>query len=215
MAARTLAQLQTAVQDYGYGSDTASVQTDFLNASYRRLAGRRRWKWLEAQNSTLTTTVGNSIYTIPLTDMRTLDAVRLTESDGVTTHYITPFQEQDLRSLYHRDLGQNGLPRGWTQYAGKLWLWPTPDQIYTVTFDYIKNITPMVSSTDTTLVPENYDDILVWDTVIRLAIRQRDWLTRNFAIQEREALELAMIAEMQMLNRQDSDTVEDRLWSPR
>jgi hypothetical protein len=213
MASRTLLQLRTAVQDHGYGTDTASQQTGFINTEYRRLAGRRRWKWLEAQDSTLSTVVGTAIYTPPMTDLRNIDAVRLSDSTGAT-YYIEPREEQALRDLYHRDLGINSQPHAWTQYAGKLWLWPTPDQIYNITFDYIKNVTNMVADGDTHLVPEEYDDILVWGAVARSALRARDWMSRTFSAQERDQAEMAMAAEYNMISRQRSDTVEDVLWRP-
>lgn len=212
MAARTFAQLKAAVQDEGYGTDTATQQGNFINAEYKQLAGKRRWKWLEAVDSTTTTLQGTANYT-PSIAYRTLDAVRIVDALG-TPAYLEPMNEQDLLDLLRRDTGSGifGTPRYWTLYAGQIYLWPIPDNVYRLTLYYIRNVTTMVADGDTHLVPEEYDGILVWGAVARMAMRQRDWLSRTFALQERDPIITAMSAEDGLWQRHRSDTVEDRLW---
>lgn len=210
MAARSLSALRQAVQDQGYGSDLASEQNGWLNSEYRSIAGLRRWKWLE-ERATTTTTAGVAAVTLTgvAPDMRNLDVVRLADSGGNEMH-LDHKPTNWVQDKIHRfnQLTDQGAPRWWAYFAGQLWLYPIPDGVYTVTFDYTKNVTAMVSDSDVPIIPEEYDDILVWGAVARNSVRQNNWLTRDYADAQKQMLINRMLDQDTMEQRQNTDEVE-------
>lgn len=208
MAARTLAQLQQAVQDLGYGTDSLTAQTGFLNSEYRIVAGERRWEWLQGTFLGELTIPGTVVYTLPLTDMRNLDAVWVTDGQDnqFAITYIEPLKLLDLSQ--DRTAFNLGAPRHWSFWNGQLWLYPTPDAVYSLTIAYTKNVTPLVAPGDTPWIPEAYDDALVWGSVARLAYRLRDWLGREFAQTEVTRVMNEMRSEYNLKQRQTADEVE-------
>lgn len=208
MAARTLIQLRTAVEDHGFGTDLASQQTTWLNEEYRNVSGMRRWKWLEA-TTTAATVAGTSAYTPVATDIRNYDAVRAADSQGNEV-YLDPRPTQWVREQLQRYplVVDRAPPRYWARWAGQIILYPIPDAVYTLTIDYVRNVTAMVADGDTPSIPEAYDDILVWGAVARSAVRQNNWLTRDFAVQQKESLLSRMEAEEGIEQRQGPIEVE-------
>lgn len=174
-----LGELRTAIQQKGYGTDTATAQTGLINSIYRRIGGEHRWPWLEAQNTSITTTAGDPDYSLAaITDLAHIDAVRVHRgTEYPQLSYIAP---QDLRDMEHVDR-DNGTPRFWTYVNAQLRLWPAPDAAYTVTIDYLKRPTVLSADGDTPIFDSTYHDVLVWGAVAELAFRERDWSAKNFA----------------------------------
>jgi hypothetical protein len=93
-------------------------------------------------------------------------------------------------------------------------VYPTADQTYTYTLLYAQRVVMLAADGDQPLVPENYDDILVWGAVARSALRQNNWLTRDFADQQKLALINKLMASEEMHQRQTADEVETTgIWS--
>jgi len=133
-----LTQLQASIQAKGYPSDTASAaqQLDALNGAYREICGMRRWPFLEKQDATLVTVAGTPDYTVPMTDWRSLDAVRIelvANSWFADLEYAEP---QDFRDMEHIDR-DTARPAYWTWINQQLRFYPTPDANYTVRIDYV------------------------------------------------------------------------------
>lgn len=207
MAARTLAQLRTAVEDHGYGNDLATQQTTWLNEEYRNLGGMRRWSWLQARfNGTVPAL--SAFYTPTATDIRSPDRVYMAANatdypmEWKPAAWLIKRQQGDLAT------GATGTPRYWTWAFGGILFYPVLDVDYAIRFDYTKNVVPLVADSDVPLVPEAYDDILVWGAVARSAVRQNNWLTRDFAIQQKETLLNRMDAEEGLKQTQSSQEVE-------
>lgn len=209
MAARTLTQLSQAVQDYGYGTDLSSQITGFLNEEYRNIAGERRWEWLQAENASIQINPGFFGVTLTINDIRNIEAVFAMDTSGVAypLRYMSPIK---LRERVVRDAAQSayGTPRYWSVWAGQINLWPAGDQQYNLDILYVKNITALVSGSDFPLIPEAYDDALVWGAVGRLAIRKHDWITHQFAMNQRDAVRAEMRADYELKQRQTADEVE-------
>ena len=208
MAARTLAQLQASVQALGFGTDTATQQAGWLNDEYRAVAGLRRWQWLQGE-ATFATVAGTSSYTPGA--LRNLDSVRVADAQG-NEQYMEYKPINFVLDKLHRfnQLTDRGAPRYWTWFQQKVYLYPIPDAVYTVQYEFVSNITAMASAGDTTLMPEAYDEILVWGAAARGFVRQNNWLQRDFAQSQRQALLNAMLAEYGKDQTQNSDEVE---WS--
>lgn len=207
-----LGQIRTAIQARGYGTDTATQQTAMVNAVYREIAGQHRWPWLEAQSSTLTTTIGDPDYATTgiSADLMYIDAVRLTRGTTyLPLEYIAP---QDFRDLEHVDR-DNGEPIYWTYMNYNLRLWPRPDQVYTVTVDYLFRPTDLSADSDQPLFDATYHDVLVWGAIRDLAFRERDWSAKNFADAEYSARFGKMERAYGMKQRQNSSHVQgSKFW---
>lgn len=202
----TLAQLRTALQAKGYGTDSATAQTELINSVYRRLAGRRRWKWTEAQNTSIVTVAGTSAYALTgITDFLHPDAVRI----EVGTEYL-PMEYMDyeeLRDRQHADRDR-GVPEFWTIGRGQLLLWPTPERVYTVTVDYTKDPPDLSADGDTPIFPATYHDILVWGAIKEISFRQRDWGAHQYATKEFDDRLMEMEREYGIRQRQTSTHVK-------
>ncbi len=214
MAARNLGQLRQAVEDFGFGTDLASAQNGWINAEYRILGGMRRWKWLEAR-TTVGIVQGFSAVTPSATDIRNIDRVYIADLQG-NDFLLTWKPTQWVVEKQHRfnQVTDQAPPRYWTQFAGQILVYPIPDASYTLQIDYVKNVTALVADIDVPLVPEAYDDILVWGAVARGAVRQNNWLTRDFASQQRQQVVNEMLAEYAKDQTQNADEVEQTgIWS--
>lgn len=208
MAARPLSQLQAAVQNLGFGTDQAAAQLEWLNTEYRSLGGLRRWKWLEAR-TTVATVAGTSSYTPSATDIRNYDRIYVADSAGNDTFMEwKPTQWVVERQHRFNQLSDRGIPRYWSLFAGAIQLYPIPDAVYTLQIDYTKNITPMAAPTDVPLLPEAYDDILVYGAAARAAARANNWIIRDDFRGQKQQLINEMLAEYAKDQTQNSDEVE-------
>lgn len=208
-----LSQLQTAIQAYGYGPDTAAQQTVFINATYREVHSKNRWPFLEANdNTTFSTVVGQNIIDISAlggsTPWRNIDAVRVqsdgTANSGQDMDYLQP---QDMRSRETDYSDYPGKPRNWTIIDQKLHLWPIPDMVYTLSIDYIIEPPDLVNPTDTPILPIPYHDVLVFGALKQIAMRERDlWSIGNYGQEYQRRLQ-EFEEEYFLRQRQTSSTV--------
>ena len=206
----TLAQLRTALQTRGYATDTATQQTELLNAVYREIAGVRRWDWMEA-TTTAPCVVGTETVTPVATDILAVDALRILSG---TSYYLLdyePPQQFKERSYVDRDVG---TPQYWTYSQGAYRLWPRPDKTYTVDIDYVKDPADLSADGDTPLLPATYHDLLIWGAVRDITFRERDWNGNNVATKRFEDLLARMTAAHGIRQRQDSQYVRrSDFWS--
>jgi hypothetical protein len=188
MAARTLGQLRTAVEDYGLGVDLSSQQNGWINAEYRNIAGMRRWRWLQAR-FTFPTVIGQAAYTPSATDIRNLDKLRLADANGIE-YDMDAAPDKWVQDQVHRynQLYDRAAPQFWGAYAGQIYLYPIPDLVYTAQVDYTRNVVPMVADGDTHLMPEEYDDAIVYGVLSRSFVRQNNWLMRDWALSQQQGV---------------------------
>lgn len=183
-----LSDLQTAIQSYGYGPDTAAQQIVFINAAYREVHSKNRWPFLEAYDTTLSTTAGEGVYSLSTlgvaagTPWRNLDAVRLEIANeagsGIDLNYMQP---QEMRSQETNYNFQTSPPRYWTVIDQNLHLWPIPDAVYQIDIDYIIEPPDLANPTDIPLLPVPYHDVIVFGALKQIAMRERDlWSIGNY-----------------------------------
>jgi hypothetical protein len=204
--AYNLGQLRQAIQNLGYTTDTAAAQNQFINAVYHEICGMNRWKFLEKQDKSLTTVAGTDSYTLPFTDWRNLDAVRIEVTANQQFNNLNYKPEQQFRELQHIDRDQS-TPYFWTYMNNKLMFYPVPDNAYIVTIDYTYEPPDLVADTDVPVIPQPYQDILVWGAVEYMAMRERDWLGRQFAQQKAQTLIQQLKEEYFLKQRQTASHV--------
>ena len=201
-----LGQLRTELQTLGYGTDVATQQTAFINAAYREIHSSKRWPFLEATDTTQSTVAGTASYTPPMANWRNIDAVRIADSLGYDPciEYMEP---QDLLERLHRDTDTN-VPMYWTMYAQKLFLYPTPDKVYTVTYYYINEPADLSSDSDIPVIPIAYHDALIAGAVCRMTHRERDWIGLELWTTKYQQLVQALNDEYLLRQRQTSSHVQ-------
>lgn len=175
----TLANLKTAVQSHGYGTDTTAQQTEFARGALRRLYGMRRWRFLHKTNSTVTIAAGASTASLAaITDRQAgkIEGVRLAPATGdVLELEEVPWEE--LRKLDAADQ-TTGYPLYYARFDNDtLQFWPRANQSYTVALDYISLPALPSADGDTVVWPDEHQDVLVWAIVRALGFRQRDWFS--------------------------------------
>lgn len=168
-----LTELETSLQAKGYSTDTVIAQVEALNSVYRRVVGLRRWSWLETANTSLVTVTGNpAVSYSSLTDFLSIDAVRI--ELGAAYYNLDWVEPQVYRDEAHEDR-TNGVPFAWTRQFGSIYLYPRPDNVYTLSVDYTKDPVDLAGGSDTPILPKTYHDMLVWGALSELAYRERDW----------------------------------------
>jgi hypothetical protein len=203
----TLAQLQAAIQAKGYTTDTATQQIAFLNEIYREVCGMNRWPFLEAQDSSLSTAVGTSAYTLPFANWRNIDAVRIEIAALQQYDNLRYCGVQEFREMEHIDR-DTSTPFYWTFYANQLHFYPVPDSVYTVRIDYIVEPADLAAAGDVPVLPTQYHDVLVWGAIESLAFRERDWLGRQFAQSKKEEMLKRLEEEYLLRQRQTGSQVK-------
>lgn len=210
----TLADVQAGIQARGFAADATSValQTALVNSTGRNLTVARRWRWREA-TANLATVVGNSAVDITgLTALQDLDTVRLALGTTILAD-LTYWDTERLREHLHVDR-VNAQPRHWTRYAGGLLVYPLPDQIYTIPVDYLKKWTLLSAGGDVPIVPEEYQELLVYGPLIALAHRERDWNEKAAAQSDYNSLYAEMAVADGRQPRQTSSRVVESGFFP-
>lgn len=209
-----LSDLLSAVQALGYSSDTQAQQVQFINDTYREVCGQKRWPFLEAQDSSISTVTGVPGYSLSAITpgISRMDAVRIQQS-AIQAYWNTDYKEpQYFRDLENMDRTP-GIPQFWTVINQQLRFYPVPDGIYNVLIDYIVEVTPLVATTDVPLLPTDYHDLLVWGAIRSIAFRERDWLGRQFSQTEFEQRLGRMNDEYLLRQRQSESHVKHHDWN--
>jgi hypothetical protein len=102
---------------------------------------KRKWAFLETTSNI--STVANQEYIEFPTDLSLLKFITI---DNVKLQFISPYQ---YNSYYIDDNLSKGTPTHYTIKNNKVYLFPTPDQVFTVSLEYYKTITEITSDLST------------------------------------------------------------------
>lgn len=126
---------------------TDSHLLEFVNASIKQADNLRDWWWNEAARS-WTTTEGNA-YQAFATDYRKISQLSIGDT-------VLPFRTKLDMIKYGT---HSSRPRFWTVEAGRIKLYPTPDDTYTVNEIYQRGSTSLASASDTLVWPDYAADL--------------------------------------------------------
>lgn len=207
----TLAGVTARVLARGYESDITSPIEEIIRGVHRRVCAHRHWPWLEREASAALVAGDDSVALTALAGtgllVQYVDAVRVTDALGIGSLMDwLPYQE--FSDLAHTNL-ETGLPVYWTMTGTEVKIAPTLSAAYTVKVQYI--VAPQAQYlndvNDVVLVPEAFDDVIVWGTIKELAFRQRDPEGYGQANAEYTAILNQMAAEYGIRQRQQSGQV--------
>lgn len=137
------------------GNPTTGQVTDeflnfWINLAYNELANKYRFK----QNKTLyqfPTVAGTQSYALP-SDCQSLLRVRNTTVDYEGK--LTKFGDRRVAEII--DAETNGTPLNYARYDNSLYLFPTPDQIYTMEIYYKASLVDLAGDGDVPVLPVNW-----------------------------------------------------------
>lgn len=185
--------LRAIVQAAGHGSDAASVavQNSLLKVAFYEVWNRRAWLWRRATAVPTVAAGDNTLNALP-SDMAYPIRLRLSLS-GVDIGDVDPIRPEVLEDYAAHDTG-TGAPAYWTWKDGAVYLYPTPDQVYTASLTYVRSTAEVSFDDDTDVIPwdEEFHPVLAWITISYLGLRQDNPTRYNVARAEADKLLLRM-----------------------
>lgn len=132
--------------DLGSASSPGVIGTHINDAI--RMFKAKNWWFLQEPTSatkTATTTASNSYVTLP-TGIIQIDTLKVTISGQLLD--MRPISHIEMEEA-HEGGGSDGQPYCYTLYGGRMRLFPTPDNTYTLTFTGLFEESSLASSSDT------------------------------------------------------------------
>lgn len=161
----------------------------FVNTTYKNIQNTghsERWFFRQSLDQTLALVAGQAEYNMPAglqsLNWRTItcyETAKVEESPVCWMDYYHWRREVDTVDL------EDGKPQHITQKPdGTLVLTPAPDKAYTLSFDGVLAIDKMTADSDEPIIPEWFQDVLVWGAVKRFAKRHEDGTLMVDAMEE-------------------------------
>ena len=112
--------------------------------SARRFYESQRFWFLEGE-ATASTVADQQDYDVP-SDFLEADQITLTKSN---IRY--PLKRRPWSWLRYRNIDTvvTSQPWNWSYYCDQIWLWPVPDEVYTLQISYLKRLTALSADADT------------------------------------------------------------------
>ena len=175
MARLTSADMIDIVRDY-LGGETDETISDtrilrFINQSYLELCSQYQFDQLRT-STTVTTSSGTATYELSVDTLLKIDDV----VDTTNNVKLYPMNESQYNKFTQGDTSTTGTPIYWfingvgSNNRWNLTLWPTPGGTYSLTVDYTRKPTELVSSSSANtspITPEQWDDSIIYRAVAR------------------------------------------------
>ena len=140
---------------------------DFLNAAIQDVESQREWPWREKIESINLTDAGGNSFT-PAADWKTTLSFTLDDPPAVLQRKTWKW----TRRLAWSDW--TGVPAFYTEHAGTVYVYPSPDGNYTLRHRYLE-VTDVLGSTSATVAnPDWFDPILITKAASYVAQKLRD-----------------------------------------
>lgn len=160
--------IQTCKDDFGK-SDGAWVARykRLLNRGQREIANANDWNMLIDFDNTFNTVAGTENYTLTETNNKKLVNLRIS-TDGYEKRIpISNYDDFTARYPHVDTASERGTPGEATQfgrsstYQMQIKLYPVPDAVYAILYDYYKEPTDMSDDADVPFFPAMYHDLLI------------------------------------------------------
>jgi len=103
--------------------------------------------WFSEGESTASTVIGQQSYAVP-TDLLEPDKLTLTDTTPNIRYTLRRRSWAWLRA-HLIDPDTTAQPDDWAYYADQIWLYPIPEEVYTLTLSFLKRATALSAYTDT------------------------------------------------------------------
>lgn len=208
---RTFGEIQgdvAAILGDGFSFSTSSYPTlaqakQIINRHYKRFVAKRPWKWTQ-KSTTFPTVAGTVQYTmadavaqeitlrianigVPLTKMSREKFLQEVPGGWTNTGSGTPI-------LYIPSAAA-------TNNALQFDLWPTPDAVYTVSLDYRTRFTALSGDSDYSIVPPEYEDVLVYGPAAEILLMLGDDRAAAFEQASARVAQMAWLEDEQELDQ--------------
>lgn len=168
-AAHTLSDVQDYVKrQFGDESGVQLLDTDIIrwvNQAQMEIVNKNPMIQATAVQDAVS---GQQTYDIP-PDMVQIESVMW---DG---NILEPQSFEGIRSQLGVDNNTPGTPMYWYTWANKIYLWPVPTEVLTISVNYSQNPTSVTSSTDTLGVPDRYFDRVCEYVMSKAYELDEDW----------------------------------------
>ena len=142
----TLLQMRTNIATDLKRSD---INTDINRAINKALAHYETEDfWFSEKTSTFSTVANQQSYTTTdtsITDILKINKVSVTKNN--MRYILEPKTFQYIRDIYN-NTSYKGYPDFYALWADKIWLYPTPDAVYTITVDYFQKFSDVSADGD-------------------------------------------------------------------
>lgn len=131
----TFSEMKSAIADYLSRSDLTSQIGDAINRAISHYQSTRFW--FNEGTGTFSTVASQQSYTaanMSITDIAKIDSVQCTVNGSKYT--LTPRTYNYIIDVNTSSTSTTGQPCDWAFYGEKLWFYPTPDAVYTITLSY-------------------------------------------------------------------------------
>ena len=158
--------LQAAVQDTVGDTNAAGLARikRYINFGQQRVASLFDWPFLKTTDATITTAANDEEYSLA-SDFAKMIAMR----DTTNENWLTEMSKKDFDASKPAvsTTEDAGYPEYWyatdldSSNYQQIKLYPVPDGIYTITYDYYKTLADLSADTDVSDIPAKYHQALV------------------------------------------------------
>lgn len=143
----------------GYASSDGQLTPvqlqNILRSALNYLAAEHDWDWLQASETL--TTVASTAYVTPLAGSGSgVTWTRTMNVTGPDNNDITQIPWQDYRT--RRSITNSTYPDAFSVRNGRIYLWPVPSSVYSLTHDFIRGEAALTSDQDSPLLPDQFCD---------------------------------------------------------
>lgn len=159
-----IGRVQTRLKD---SSISTSVLLQLLNDTNREVCNRYMLDFMQSSTTfnTVDSTASYALSTIAA-DLQQLTSLRITSPDN-SERWLQPMTAEDFdRFIADPTSESEGSPEKYYLWDNTVYLYPVPDDAYTIAVRYIKTPTT-VESGDQPDIPEEYQEILTLGTLYR------------------------------------------------
>jgi hypothetical protein len=168
--------------------------TDIDDSSCNIIINRAYWELLnkypfrEAEFTAFFVTVaGQALYSTP-TDLMALRLLSIEDPDDQQHTPLVRMTQFDYEQQYQNNASMQAAPTNYLREDGSIRLYPTPDQVYTLTLKYNKILSDLSADAGVPPIPQEWHEILLFGAVVRLYLRLADYERANAAKQHQAAL---------------------------
>ncbi len=166
---------------------TDSVIDVFKREGFNRIIrSQSRWPFMEA-SWTLSTSPGDQTYPFTTASLLTPSAIEDIFSINDELREIRRVPHEDAKQMFPSGATTTGRPMYWSKHADTIYLWPTPDAVYTYAIDGLKKAFDWVAANSApTDLPDDFHELIALWVLHRGYLQQDDPETAAFYVRQFE-----------------------------